>query len=507
MMDLLKQIQSMKVKTFLTIVGGLWLAALTMTYIYVETYEFTKISDDSVIHQKECLDNFLKVFEDHKIPMILFDTDILPRLFQSMPRSWHDSEHKCKTLCKFHPEEKNVITFAIQGTKFHGLEESIQKELNRRGFTTHITMVADPRYQEKGKPTLIPSYFWAAKKDHVIHIAFLYDRMTTYLWLAPVSPKDWKDTVDVLAPALSDGWHSMERIGAKFPTYAQAIDKGSHFLSFPLTIDGHKISVPYHIDKFLKQYKTSRFIECNHKRAQHFKDKFESKLTEKDKNFKASAKKVVATAKKVLDKLNIPFWLSSGTCLGWFRQCDIIPYSVDVDFGVRIEDYDPKLIKRMERAGLPLKNKFGFQNDSFELSFISEEGVKLDIFFFYESKNFMWNGGTQAHDGRKYKYLFPKITLCWTEFVGLKVRIPCEARSYIEANYGHNWMVPVKQWQWNLSPPNVVTNGKWEDSEMEEAVQIYEIDFTKIKKKKKDDEDHEEDYDDYDDEEDAPPAQ
>lgn len=42
--------------------------------------------------------------------------------------------------------------------------------------------------------------------------------------------------------------------------------------------------------------------------------------------------------------------------------------------------------------------------DSFELSFVGEH-VKLDIFFFYEETDFMWNGGTQARTGKKFKYV------------------------------------------------------------------------------------------------------
>ena len=42
--------------------------------------------------------------------------------------------------------------------------------------------------------------------------------------------------------------------------------------------------------------------------------------------------------------------------------------------------------------------------DSFELSFRTvENDVKLDIFFFYEETDHMWNGGTQARTGRKFK--------------------------------------------------------------------------------------------------------
>jgi len=41
--------------------------------------------------------------------------------------------------------------------------------------------------------------------------------------------------------------------------------------------------------------------------------------------------------------------------------------------------------------------------DSFELSFSGQEDIKLDIFFFYEEADYMWNGGTQARTGRKFK--------------------------------------------------------------------------------------------------------
>ncbi len=44
---------------------------------------------------------------------------------------------------------------------------------------------------------------------------------------------------------------------------------------------------------------------------------------------------------------------------GWFRQCDVIPYSEDVDIGVWIKDYDVRLIPAMQMNGMPLKYLFG----------------------------------------------------------------------------------------------------------------------------------------------------
>lgn len=189
--------------------------------------------------------------------------------------------------------------------------------------------------------------------------------------------------------------------------------------------------------------------------------------------FRKRAKELLQLAAKTLKALGVPFWLSSGTCLGWYRQCSIIPYSKDVDLGIFIQDYKPDIVLAFQDAGLPLKHKFGKVEDSLELSFQGEADVKLDIFFFYEETDHMWNGGTQARTGKKFKYLFPKFTLCWTEFVDIKVHVPCETVDYIEANYGKAWKIPVRTWDWKSSPPNVQPNGVWPISEWDEVIQLY----------------------------------
>lgn len=189
--------------------------------------------------------------------------------------------------------------------------------------------------------------------------------------------------------------------------------------------------------------------------------------------FRKKAKSLLHLAALTLNNLGVKFWLSSGTCLGWYRQCNVIPYSKDVDLGIFIRDYKADIIPAFQKAGLPLKHKFGKVEDSLELSFQGEDDVKLDIFFFYEEDDHIWNGGTQAKSGKKFKYLFPKFTLCWTEFVELKVHVPCETLQYVEANYGPEWKVPVKTWDWKSSPFNVQDNGIWPIDEWDNVIQIY----------------------------------
>ena len=82
-----------------------------------------------------------------------------------------------------------------------------------------------------------------------------------------------------------------------------------------------------------------------------------------------------------LDALGIEFWVNSGTLLGWLRECGFIPHSRDVDVGVFADDFDQErldeLIAVMAGLKLRLSHRFGTLSDAFELSFQSEQGLKL----------------------------------------------------------------------------------------------------------------------------------
>ena len=55
-------------------------------------------------------------------------------------------------------------------------------------------------------------------------------------------------------------------------------------------------------------------------------------------------------------------WFLMYCCMlssGWFRQCDIISHSKDVDIGIWIKDYNPLLLSEFEKSGLHLKHRFG----------------------------------------------------------------------------------------------------------------------------------------------------
>jgi len=57
--------------------------------------------------------------------------------------------------------------------------------------------------------------------------------------------------------------------------------------------------------------------------------------------------------------------------------------------------------------------------------------------------------------------------------VSLKLRVPCDTLSYVEANYGTNWFQPVMSWDWKKSPSNVHENGEWPEDERREVIQQF----------------------------------
>ena len=47
---------------------------------------------------------------------------------------------------------------------------------------------------------------------------------------------------------------------------------------------------------------------------------------------------------QIFNKLNIPYFISSGTCLGYYREKQFIEYDYDIDIGIFKEDYSNNIM-------------------------------------------------------------------------------------------------------------------------------------------------------------------
>jgi len=81
-------------------------------------------------------------------------------------------------------------------------------------------------------------------------------------------------------------------------------------------VQGVEVTVPGDVGAFVAQRSADAFVECSHSRAAAHREEFGADDAADAVRFRHKAWKVLAKAKQVLDHLRIPFWLSSGTCLG-----------------------------------------------------------------------------------------------------------------------------------------------------------------------------------------------
>uniref|UniRef100_A0A2K6C4B3 Ribitol-5-phosphate transferase n=1 Tax=Macaca nemestrina TaxID=9545 RepID=A0A2K6C4B3_MACNE len=355
----------------------------------------SRIGFDST--QWRAVKKFIMLTSNQNVPVFLIDPLILELINKNFEQVKNTSQGSI-SQCTFFCVPRDFTAFALQYHLWKN-EEGWFRIAENMGFQCLKIESKDPRLDgiDSLSGTEIPLHYICKLAAHAIHLVVFHERSGNYLWHGHLRLK--------------------EHIDRKFVPFRKL-----QFGRYPGAFDSSGITGMSHC---------TQKIPSNLEMAQYLDDNTVEAMA-----FRKSAKELLQLAAKTLNKLGVPFWLSSGTCLGWYRQCNIIPYSKDVDLGIFIQDYKSDIILAFQDAGLPLKHKFGKVEDSLELSFQGKDDVKLDIFFFYEETDHMWNGGTQAKTGKKFKYLFPKFTLCWTEFVDMKVHVPCETLEYIEANYG-----------------------------------------------------------------------
>lgn len=181
---------------------------------------------------------------------------------------------------------------------------------------------------------------------------------------------------------------------------------------------------------------------------------------------------ILKRTKKALDRLDIPMFLSSGTCLGYFREGKFIEHDYDIDVGIFAKDYDPKIVTEMKKEGLLLYRVLGDKKTGMELSFrlpktILGRHAKIDIFLHYFELNkrtgkkyISWYTYRAPKFEEKVKYRVPMFGIKEVKFMGIKVYVPNPTINYIENHYGEDWMIPRKpfvDYVYHKSPKSIVS--------------------------------------------------
>lgn len=178
--------------------------------------------------------------------------------------------------------------------------------------------------------------------------------------------------------------------------------------------------------------------------------------------------KILKKTKEVLDELRIPFFISSGTCLGYLREGKFLDHDYDIDVGIFREDYTPIIINKMAEKGLILYRTLGNVKDGLELSFRLKgtrlgKHAKIDIFLHYkENDNIYWISYIAPKFKKVIKYQVSDFILKPVNFMDTTINVPYPTVKYIREHYGSDWYISTKpnilggSYDYRTSPTSIV---------------------------------------------------
>ncbi|XP_075450669.1 ribitol-5-phosphate transferase FKTN isoform X2 [Ascaphus truei] len=288
--------------------------------------------------------NFLSLVSSHKVPVYLVDPLVLGLIGKDVEQL-RSSPDSVFSECQYFCTHSDVTTFGLLD-KLWEHKANMFRAAEKMGFQWQKYEGRDPRLEgmDNLSGTEIPLHYIFKMAAHAIHLVVFYERSGNYLWHGPLRLKQHMDRKFVPFQKLQLG------------RYAGAYNRPELTL---ITADGLKVQIPKDPSQFLKEMAHSKFLECRYKEARSFFQLYPDDISLDGIEFRKKARALLHLAALTLDSLGVSFWLSSGTCLGWYRQCNIIPYSKDVDLGIFIQDYKSDIIQAFQKVGLPLKHKFG----------------------------------------------------------------------------------------------------------------------------------------------------
>lgn len=154
-------------------------------------------------------------------------------------------------------------------------------------------------------------------------------------------------------------------------------------------------------------------------------------------------------------------WLDFGTLLGFYREKDLIPHDLDMDFGIIIPDYEAFLKdeKVLFEQGFVRTKEFYYNDKLVEFSY-SYKGLNVDFIVYDKKENtissdtifYMTNalGNPTRYEVYHYELPFTALTEC--SFKEILVKVPENTREYISHLYGEDFEIPNTHYNWKENP-------------------------------------------------------
>lgn len=149
--------------------------------------------------------------------------------------------------------------------------------------------------------------------------------------------------------------------------------------------------------------------------------------------------------KALLRGTKTPFFLISGTLLGYLREGRMLPGDKDIDIGIFEDDYDQKkLEKAFRRSPVFVVKRLDNSN---RLRVAHVNGVWIDVFPHYREGDLIW------HDGTSTRWSNTPFEIGTMTVDGEEYEIPQPPELYLDENYG-DWRTPNGMFDVRYEAPN-----------------------------------------------------
>ena len=166
------------------------------------------------------------------------------------------------------------------------------------------------------------------------------------------------------------------------------------------------------------------------------------------KNFDLKSRwKNVIDIKHLLDKINVPFFMSAGALLGIVRDGGFLPWDDDVDLdifdNIFKKNYD-EICEGLISLGFIVRGRnLSYKNSPAEKVNLYRKKEKVNIRGMYLQKDDKGNEYRRT-SGYRFPSRFWDKTSTTISFKGEIFNVPGPIEEYFIYNYGKNWKVPVK---------------------------------------------------------------
>ena len=195
--------------------------------------------------------------------------------------------------------------------------------------------------------------------------------------------------------------------------------------------------------------------------APQLSEDIEEQTEHKTKSFNVNnASAALADLAKVLNGVNQPFFLVSGTLLGYAREGKLMDHDKDVDVGIFGWEQQFDICMALQKSGsFTLAAHFLKGTDSYYIPVMHNlTGMWIDLFLYHELEG-QWVTGVDFFFGYRQTFAFTPFELKPINFLGVDMFVPADVERNMEENFGAGWKQSDPSYISHLESPSTTNKG------------------------------------------------